>query len=186
MQRGVKFVFKMMGLLCGCGGPLFFLNRRAVATGIDIKDQSKAVFVLHFLPVALALFGGMSLWEDEQINTIDRYVIYVGGLSMLALVGESLYAIIAVCWMGSPATQATEYHTDDTGLVLFGCFITFVTFYIYAILVRRRLFLPEQSTRLPVEYTQVAVVGSPFDGSKTTRDGGRATMEMIGDSNRIV
>lgn len=132
-----KLCIKLSALFAFCGGPLFFLNRNQTD-----KDDVIA-FIFYFSPVALTVFGYLALLQDEALNAIDRGCAWLGAVAMFVLVGASLYAMGAIA-SGSQATAATEEHTDDTGLVLIGCLVTYFSAAIYATLVRSRLFQNER------------------------------------------
>ena len=125
MNAFTRLLLKILALFCFCGGPLFFFDRTTQANPSSSKADP-TLFVIHFLPVALALFGVMSLIDDQNPNAFDKSVVLAGALGMLILVGESLYALTALLILDDSATEATEQHTNDTGLVIVGCITTFV------------------------------------------------------------
>ena len=112
---------KIAALLSFCGGPLYAMGELTPVIGQD------PAFAVGFAPVALMLFGTLSLLEDEPSRT-TRIIVGTGAVGGLAIALTSLWAVVRI---------AGGHAHEDAGLILLGCAVSLVATSAYLWFARR-------------------------------------------------
>lgn len=166
MRNWKILLLKISALFCFCGGPLFIWNRSTrqeqdaeELSNQQIADEHKIFFIILFIPIGMVMMGCMVMVDNDPNDRLSRWVLYGGGVGMAILCIESLYAIIEILFLnGSRYNFNSKSETDDTTLIMVGCFVTFLTTLIYSYLSRQWF---HQQSRSSSNFSPVSIVEIP-------------------------
>jgi len=83
----LRLIVKLGALLAFTGGPLYMVDLLRVGWG------QKPAFLLAFTPLALLIFGLLTIAEEDELGGFGRVVVLAGAAGAAGLVIQDIFAL---------------------------------------------------------------------------------------------